>query len=519
MKPVGYSYLNKCYNLLLPKLGLEVYQDPKADEERLVNYGASKRKILPGHRKSIDTPYENMAAAIKYQGIRLHIFSAIFKKVDVSELTKFILDKPNSKYNRVIWYLYEWLTGNLLDIKNATSGNYVKLFDEKFYYTLQEGDKDKRTRVINNAIGTREFCPTIRKTPEIINLAKIDVYETAYSEMQKLGEALSSDVIGRSINYLYTKETKSSTEIEKEQPDKKKMQRFLNCIKNAGLFELTKEKLIDLQNKIVEDKAKTDDYRSCEIYIGSTIQKYGFTDEDVHYVGALSEHVPGMMDGLLSTHERLMIDAQVPSLMHATVISFGEVYIHPFDDGNGRIHRYLIHDVMKQREPDHKFIIPISSAILKNSEQYDEVLESISRPIMSMLDWELDDENGNKVLIHNDIDYMYRYPDYTEHVKFVYSMMNTAISIELIEEMCLIMVFDSIKNKINGISDIPNNTLDKIVSIIINGGGSISKAKLKYVSEHIDSALIEGIETMAKKLMEEIKESIAINVQAVMQKH
>jgi hypothetical protein len=518
MKPVGYSYLNQFYNLLLPKLGVEVYQDPKADVERFVNYGASKRKVIPGHRKSIDTPYENMVAAIKIQGIRLHFFAAMFRKVDVTELTAFILEKPNSKYNRVIWYLYEWLTGDILDIQNVTSGNYVKLFEEEFYYTIQEGDRDKRTRVINNAIGTKEFCPTIRKIPEIKELAKIDVYKTAYEEVQKLGKALSADVIGRSINFLYTKETKSSTEIEKEKPDKKKMQRFLNAIKNAGLYELTKEKLVDLQNQIVEDKAKAKDYRTCEIYVGSTIQKYGFTDEDVHYVGALAKHVVSMMNGLFETHERLMIDAKIPSLMHSALISFGEVYIHPFDDGNGRIHRYLIHDVMKQREPAHKFIIPISAAILKNVDEYDNVLESISRPIMSMLDWELDNENGNKILIHNDIDFMYRYPDYTEHVKFVYSMMNTAISEELIEEMCLIMVFDSIKNKINEMTDIPNNTLDTIVSIIINGGGKVSKNKMKFITANIDTSLLEEIELSAITLMEEIKKTLEIDVQEVMKK-
>ena len=66
-----------------------------------------------------------------------------------------------------------------------------------------------------------------------------------------------------------------------------------------------------------------------------------------------------MMEGLLKTHERLMIDSVVPALIHVTAISFGEVYIHPLDDGNGRIHRYLIHDVMKQRKSEHKFIIPI----------------------------------------------------------------------------------------------------------------------------------------------------------------
>ncbi|WP_158972574.1 Fic family protein [Paraglaciecola sp. L3A3] len=513
MNPVGYTFLNQHYNLLLPKLGLEVYQDMHSDVEKTVTYGASNRLVLPKSRKNLSTPYENMVAAIKYQGIRLHFFAAIFKVVDEKELTAFIADKPMAQLNRVIWYLYEWLTNKRLDLPALTSGNYVQLFDDRFYFTLTEGVRDKRTRVVNNAIGTKDFCPTVRKTPEIVKLAETDVYQTAYEEVQRLGKTISADVIGRSINYLYTKETRSSTEIENEKPDKKRMQRFLNAIKNAGLFELSKDKLIDIQNQIVAEKVRASDYRTIEIYVGTTIQKYGIVDEDVHYVGAKAEQLESMMSGLLRTHDNLMLDGKIPSLIHAAVISFAEVYIHPFDDGNGRIHRYLIHDVMKQREPAHKFIIPISAAILKNTERYDEVLESISKPIMAMLDWELDAENGNSIIINNDIDYMYRFPDYTEHVKFVYEMMNSAISNDLIEEICLLLVFDIIKKSMDQIEDIPNMKLDTLVSIIVSGGGTVSKRKRAMFLQYLDEEQLIDIEQKSIKIISETQEKFGINIQ------
>ena len=52
---------------------------------------------------------------------------------------------------------------------------------------------------------------------------------------------------------------------------------------------------------------------------------------------------------------------------------------------------------------------------------------------MAMLDFEFDE--ASKLIINNDIDYMYRFPDYTEHVKFVYDMMDTAISDDLLKEV------------------------------------------------------------------------------------
>jgi len=518
MNAIGYSYLNKHYNLLLPKLGIEVYQDPKAEVETMVKYGASKRKVIPGTRKIPDTPYDNMIAAIKYQGIRLHFFAAIFKKIDVAEFTQFIKGKPNSIHNRALWYLYEWITGEALKIDDLKFGNYINLFHDKYYYTLKNGDRDRRTRVVNNAIGTREFCPTIRKIPAIRKLDRVDVYETAFAQMQKIGKNLSADVIGRSINYLYTKESKSSTEIENESPSKKRMSRFLNTIKNSGLFELTKEKIIDIQNQIVEESKKSNDYRTHEIYVGSTIQRLGGVDEDVHYIAPLAKHVESMMQGLLDTNDKLMMDTNVPSLMHATLISFGLVYIHPLVDGNGRVHRYLIHDIMKQRESGHKFIIPISASILKERSKYDTVLESISIPTMAMLKWELDRDNDNKAIINNDIDYIYRYPDYTEHVIFVYDMMNMAITSDLLEEICLLLAFDKVKEFINERSDTPNSKLNTIVSILIQGGGKVSKKKRKHVTKYLPEDLIVDVEEFAIAMIDGIKEKLNVDVTTVISK-
>lgn len=510
MKPIGYAYLNEYYQLLLPKLGIEVYQDPSADEEHIIQYGAGKRKVLPKHLKYSDNPYEQMHAAIKYQGIRLHFFAAMFNKIDRSELTAFISNKPTSQYNRTLWFLFEWLTGEQLDLSDLKTGNYIRLFEDEYYYTIKEGKRDKRTRVVNNALGTPEFCPTIRKTPEIKKLETINVYETAYAKMQGIGEFLSVDVIGRSINYLYTKETRSSTEIEKELPDRQRMQRFLNAIKNVGLYGLSKQSLLNIQNQIVADNVKAKDYRKSEIYVGNTIQRFGFRDEDVHYVGAKQEHVESMMNGLLALHDNLMIDGSLPPLMHATLISFGEVYIHPFDDGNGRIHRYLIHDVMKHREPNHKFIIPISAAILKSQDKYDDILESVSRPVMAMLDYNFDDES--QLIINNDIDYMYRYPDYTSHVKFVYEMMDTAVSEDLINEVCLLIVFDRLKKFVNMQVDLPNNQLDMALSIIIQSGGAVSNRKHGRLTKLLGSEVLEQLEKLAQELLNDIKQQFGVDV-------
>ena len=37
------------------------------------------------------------------------------------------------------------------------------------------------------------------------------------------------------------------------------------------------------------------------------------------------------------------------AVVHAAVIAYGFVFLHPFEDGNGRIHRFLIHNILARR--------------------------------------------------------------------------------------------------------------------------------------------------------------------------
>ena len=53
------------------------------------------------------------------------------------------------------------------------------------------------------------------------------------------------------------------------------------------------------------------------------------------------QNLPDMMQGLLDACRR-MEAAKVHPVLTATVAAFGFVFMHPFDDGNGRIPRSRI---------------------------------------------------------------------------------------------------------------------------------------------------------------------------------
>ena len=68
------------------------------------------------------------------------------------------------------------------------------------------------------------------------------------------------------------------------------------------------------------------------------------------------------------------------------------MFQHPFEDGNGRIHRFLKHNILSLKElVPRRLMLPVSAAMLKNSADYDASLEAFSRPLLQLIDYQLDE--------------------------------------------------------------------------------------------------------------------------------
>jgi len=513
MQLAGYTYLIEELGLSMPPLGLELAIGNKNVDE-IRPYGSVRIKLLAKNKKVGTNVYEHLETAISYQGIRLAYLVPIFDNLDGTLLSDYIKEKPQAINRRCIWYLYEWLTGNQLDIENSKS-NYAALLDDRFYYTSNSGVKNSRTRITNNMLGNKEFCPMIRKRPEVLAFENKDLMGMAQAQLNNLHRAINPELLGRSIEYLYTKETKSSTEIEKENTPEAKMRKFYRVLKTSGAINLSKKRLIDIQNEIVRSEKKDDDYRDEEIYVGETRLTWqdGF-EENIHFIGPKHSHVPSMMKGFLDMHKSLLLDNTLPPMMHAAIMSFGFVYIHPFSDGNGRIHRYLIHDVLKSRvTTEQDFIIPVSATILQRAKEYDDVLESISKPVMALIDYEIN-EKDYSITINNDINYMYRYPDLTPHVLFLYQMMETSISKDLIQEVLYIVKYDAVKKEIENRYDIPNKELNLFIKLALQNKGKISNKKREKFVNWINDEQLVTLEKVICTLLEDIMKNTSESIQA-----
>jgi Fic family protein len=74
-------------------------------------------------------------------------------------------------------------------------------------------------------------------------------------------------------------------------------------------------------------------------FIGETMSDFR---EHVHFVFPKPEDLADLMNGWMRMMENLR-HSNVDPVCAAAAASFGFVFIHPFEDGNGRIHRFLIH--------------------------------------------------------------------------------------------------------------------------------------------------------------------------------
>lgn len=414
---------------------------------------------------------------LKYDDFNLDFLNAVFKQTDEDEIIRYIQKNPTGKYSRKIGFLYEWLTEKKLYLDFSIKGNYVDLLDSEKYVTSSV-NKNSKWRINDNLLGGKDFCPIVRNTHQLKELLNVD-----YSgEIEHLKSEYSAEIFNRATQYLYRKETKSSYEIESEKPTADRMNRFVNLLYDAGKKSvqetLTEKNLTHLQKAIVDPRYKQDGYRKFQNYIGQTNYRL---EEIYHYVCPPSMLVHPMMDGLLISEEKTR---SLSSIIRAAIVSFGFVFIHPFLDGNGRIHRFLIHDFLARDGFVEKgVIIPVSAHMLNNMAEYDAILESYSMHLMKRIQFSKDEEG--ELIINNieEVESYYKYPDLTAQTLFLAKTIKETIKQDLNDELVFLERYDELKKEILNLIDMPDQRANEIIVFLHQNKGVFPNRRKKNFSE------------------------------------
>ena len=412
---------------------------------------------------------EQLAFALKYDGVNLSILSAIFAVIDVDELVAYIASKPTGKYARRIWFLYEFLTANVLPLADLRQSNYIDLLEADRYYVLAKGESVRRQRIRNNLLGTKAFCPIVRRTPLLQRVEEEDWAQRCHDLIIEY----PPELLRRALAYLYTKETKSSFFIEQEEPSLSRSERFAALLREAEKEDFChKEKLLELQNRIVDERFADTDYRTHQNYVGETVS---LGQEKIHYIPPRPEDLAEMMDGLIACHLRMQ-EGKAHPVIHAAVIAYGFVFLHPFEDGNGRIHRFLIHNILtREGFVPQGIMFPVSAVMLKELAIYDDSLEAFSSKLLPLIDYALDEEGHMHVRSNTAI--WYRTMDMTPQSEALYHFIRETIEKELPDELAFLSGYDDAKKALSEIVDMPDRLIDLFIRFVLQNHGRLSAKK------------------------------------------
>ena len=331
-----------------------------------------------------DTLAGHLAFALKHEGIHLEFLARLFNSdaAPVAELQAWAAAEPTGQYARRAGFFYEFLTGRRLAFAGVAAGNYVQALDADAYLTASQPRNNPRWRVRDNLPGTPSYCPLVLRTARV---RAAEQYDCA-RQRGEMETEFGANMLHRSAVWLTIKESRASFAIEHEAQHHDRVRRFAAAMEQrlgAGADPLSDDALTDLQSHILGPLATRRGLRRSPVFVGHT---GGFSDdftEVVHYIAPHWDDAPALLAGLREFATRT---AGASPIVRAAVLSFGFVYIHPMADGNGRISRFLVNDVLRRdKAVPTPLVLPISSVINGNAvnrRRYDQALESFSRPLM-----------------------------------------------------------------------------------------------------------------------------------------
>ncbi|MBW8310290.1 MAG: Fic family protein [Candidatus Paracaedibacteraceae bacterium] len=482
----GYAYLIHTYRLAIP---LPLKLSAISDHHKF--YEKYNWKILTPRYAPLPTLEGHLVFALKYEGVDLAVLKKLFSIISPEEIEAIVRRHPTSSYSRRLWFLYEWLMEKSLNLSNVTTGNYTDALDTELQYGIL-GEKSPRHRVNNNLPGTKEFCPLVFKTKILESYRQKNLDEEAKITIGKI----SASILARTASFLLLKDSKSSYAIEGEEKLHTRIQRWGRAIGEAGKQPLNLDELLRLQKIVIgDDRFLKLGLRDEGGFVGEHEQLTRLPLPE--HISARHEDLISLMDGLFSFNLRACQDFD--PVIAATCIAFGFIYIHPFADGNGRLHRYLIHHILAEMKfSPPGLIFPISAAILERIDDYRTVLESYSQRLLPLIDWE--PTVSMNVHVSNDTADFYRYFDATPQAEFLYACVEKTIQVDLPEEIDFLQRYDAFKQRVTAFLELPSSKLDLLFNFLKQNEGTLSKRALQKEFSALQPEEIDHLEQIYKEI-------------------
>ena len=482
----GYAALIAAYNLNVP-----LPRQLMAIGKKHTPYSKAGWHITTPKHQPASTLAAQLTFAFKYEGIDLAVLKHLFQTTGAIPIESIVNDSPTGSYARRIWFFYEWLTGDRLDLPDVKRGDYAEALNSSQQFTV-EGTNSPRHRVRNNLPGTPLFCPLIFKTKTLQDLINKDLQTRASEVIAKIPKS----IMARTAAFLLLEDSKSSYAIENESPPQNRIQRWGRAIAQAGKQPLDLNELLRLQGIVIGDQ------RFIKMGVRDDSGFVGEHERDTGYplpvhISARPQDLSSLLDGQLAFDQT--ISTQMDAVLSAAVLAFGFVYVHPFVDGNGRIHRYLIHHILSQNNFNPLGVtFPVSAAILERIDDYRITLESYSERLLPCIEWKAR-KDGNVDVLNDTADF-YRYFDATPHAEFLYACVEKTIEEDLPNEAAYLQKYDRFKLKLDSLVEMSDRQIDLLFRFLRQNEGTLSKRALSKEFAALTNDEVDKIEEVFREV-------------------
>jgi Fic family protein len=444
--------------------------------------------LTPRHRPS-DTLAGHLEFALKWEAVDLGVLASLFEVVTDQEFSALVRAEPTGAYARRLWFLREWLTGRQLDIPSPGKVRAVSVLDPEQQFGIVPEIPSRRHKVLDNLPGTPAFCPLVRRTATI----EAQIAKGLDRRARQIAGSTHPDILRRAAAFLLLDDSKASFRIEGEQPSPQRALRWGKAISEAGSRSLSVAQFERLQRIVIGDSRFTHlGLRTEGGFIGSHDRR---THEPLPvHISAKAEDLPSLMEGIVAYDERVR-NAGVDAVVIAAALAFGFVYIHPFEDGNGRLHRWLIHHTLAAAGYNPPGVVfPVSAAIYRNIAVYKSVLESYSRPLLDLIEW-APTPTGNVRVLNNTVNY-YRFFDATVHAEFLYRCVEQTIDQDLPQEVAYLEAFDKFRKGVQEIVDMPEQKVDLLHRFLRENNSLLSKRARAHEFAALTSEEVQRVEAL-----------------------
>lgn len=477
--------------------------------------GVTTETFVEGMRPSANLR-GHLTFHLKHEVPHLEMLSRLFDRIDMGELAAWIDAESSGQYARRAGFLFEWLTGRQLDVHAPIAGPYVDALDDRKVVAASRDRSvpNRRWRVRDNLPGTPAFCPIVHKTVDVAEAFAVDIQHLLSDLALEFGE----DALMRSAVWMTLRESRSSFAIEGEADQMDRIQRFAEVLARRtgeGTVPLDDTSLATMQAEILGRRTTLQRFgvRQSPVFVGEVVRY----QEVVHYVAPPAGDIQAMLDGLTVFWERTQGQSAV---MRSAVVAFGFVYIHPLADGNGRVHRFLINDVLRRdgvvQEP---MILPVSSLMASDSaarRAYERILDTVSRPLMGALAGSYkfastpttypDGIRSNFVCTGDAMTRpAWRYLDLTRHVVYLAEVLVRTIREDMRAESRHMRSHAQARAAIKDIVEMPDLQIDRVIRSVEANQGKLSNVLTKEMPLLAEPGIWEAIVEAVARAFDPVK--------------